>query len=148
VLSFDDNGYTFSLERRVQDIGKLRGKPLLYLGTAGQNLQRPDYLADAHYTAFRQITYMGGAKEGHQVMLAHGVKGNILEHHEVMLVFGNGHLEFLSRVPGHAGEHFTVHFGHPLRGIFQALSGGVFPNKSKNVLYGGFNSSLSDHESP
>ena len=80
--------------------------------------------------------------ERQQVMLAHGVEGNIADHNDLIGAHFEGGLQVFTRIFFEAAEKFAPRTTHPRGGIAKSLAVNVFADGFKKRARGVFNALL------
>ena len=113
-------------------VADLNGKPFLDLEAAGIGFDNPGNLAQTGYLSVWNIRNMAFADEGEHVMLAHRIEFNVLDKdHLLVLLVKYGGLDYLlSILPIALGEELEG-FCHPLRGLQQAFTVGIFTQEGE-----------------
>jgi hypothetical protein len=81
---------------------------------------------------------MGLALEGHEVVLADGVEGDVLEDDQLVVFLVEVGLEELGGILPQAAEKFGVHLGDAGGGACEAFTVGVFADGDEDLANGGF----------
>ncbi len=128
MLRFQNNRHPPRLKGFDDYIGDLSGQALLKLRPAGKNLNNPGKLAGSYHASVRDITYVGHAVKGEEMVFAHGIKGDILGNNHLLMPLFKSNLKVLLRVFVHAAEYVGIHFGNASGRSDQTFSFGVIAN--------------------
>lgn len=99
MAALHDDRDTLRLEDFHNGIRHLLGQPLLDLQPARKQLRNPRQLADANHRVAGDVPDMHLAREGDQVVLAHGKDLNVLDnHHLVVALLEDGPVDNVAHV--------------------------------------------------
>jgi hypothetical protein len=92
VFGFEDHPDALGLELVVEPVGHLLGEPLLDLEASGEMRHDPGQLGQPEDPVPGEVSDVGHALEGKQVMLAKGVEGDVPDQYQlvVALFVGEG----------------------------------------------------------
>ena len=133
VRGFDDHGHALGLELGHEQVGDLRGEAFLDLRAMGELVDDAGEFGDSHDLAIGEVGDVGLPLEGHEVVLAHGVEGDVAEDDQLVVTLGEGGREMLGRIFPQAAEQLGVHLGDAFGGLTQPLAVGVFADGAENV---------------
>src|SRR6185312_13307293 len=124
VRGVDDDGDAGRLQVVLDALRDLRGQRLLHLQALGIGLDDTRQLADADHAVRRQVTDVGAADDGRQVVLAVAFKVDAAQHDHLVVA---GHFleraaEVFARIDAVAAEPFAIRLGHPLGRVQQAFA--------------------------
>src|SRR5579862_4587913 len=87
MLGFHNDAGADWVENFAEHVHDLARQAFLDLGAAAEALDEASYLAEANPTASREITEVGHAGEGQQVVLAHGIEGDVTDDDHLLVFF-------------------------------------------------------------
>ena len=134
MLSLYYHHYSACVKSVLYAMANLGSQLLLYLQTAGIGFDYPCYLAQTRNMSVGQIRHMHFAEEGHEMVLAKGIKLDVFDNHHLFAVGSEeSALQYLFRVlPVTFGEKLKG-FAYPLGGALQSFAFRIF---SYNFQYG------------
>ncbi len=136
MLGLDHHQHPERVEPLHQGVGHLRGEPFLHLGPVGESLHQPRQLRQAGHPPPGQVGDVGLAVEGDEMVLAQRVEGDVLHHHDLLVVLvAEEGVHLLGRVPVDALQDFGVVARHPLGGVGQALTVGILAHRLQDLAY-------------
>src|SRR5271168_1020643 len=86
VLRFENHGDALRMNGVGDGVTDLRGEALLHLESAGEDVYEAGDLAESNDLPVRDVGDVGFAKEGKQVMLAHGEELDVLDDDHLVVV--------------------------------------------------------------
>jgi alanyl-tRNA synthetase len=136
VRGFDYTCRSLGVKLLHQGVGDLRGEPLLDLQALGITLHESGQFAQAHDLAVGQVGHVRPAGEGHQVMLADGVKLNVAQQNDFVVPLVEDRFQVAAGILGHSAKEFGVSAGHAGRGFQETFAAGVFTDGGENLAHG------------
>ena len=135
VLRFDYHRHAERMQRILDAVPDLLGKALLHLQPSGIRFHNPCDFAQPGDSAGRDIRDVALAYERQQVVLAGGVKVDVLnEDHLAVFFVENRLLHYLLAVFAVALREILQRLGHPFGRLEKAFAVNVFPQQAEHFL--------------
>ncbi len=129
MLGLDHHPDARGLQDVLDRLGDLGGQLLLDLQPAGEAVDHPRQLGDAHHPVGRQVADVGAADHRQHVVLAEADHPDILQDHQLVIAADllEGPLQILPGIDVVAGEQLAIGLDHPAGRVAQAFAAGVVP---------------------
>lgn len=135
VLALDYDGHTNRIEDFLNAVLDLCGEALLQLQSAGKAFHHAWDLAQSDDGAVGDVSHVGLAEEGQQMMFAEGVDFDVLHHDDLSVVFvEESAFEDFLRVLAVAVCQKVHRFGGAHRGFDEAFALRVFAHVGEDVF--------------
>ena len=126
MLGLDDDDDALGVQDLIDRVGNLSGQALLHLGAARVSFDDAGQLGQArHDAAARNVTHVGAAVEGQQVMLTHREESDIADEDQLVGTGVELGAQVLAGVLGQTLAHLAPRARHAVGGADQALALGV-----------------------
>ena len=132
MLRLQENHNPLGLEFIHERIRNLGGQPLLELKALGIDLQGPGNLAEPYHLAVGDIGDRRRPVKGEHVVFTEGIEGDVLLHHQVVVVHMEPLLQMPGRVVGVAAGQLLIHPRDPVRSLQKSLPGYILPDSLEN----------------
>ena len=130
MLSLNDDRHPLRVQLPVQEVRHLGCQPLLKLRTPGVTVHNPRQLGQAeHLPLPGDIGNVRLAYKGEQVMLAHGVQGDIADDDHLIVIPLIKKLDMPPGVLLQPAEDLRIHPGHAVRCLLKALTVRILPDR-------------------
>lgn len=128
MFGFDDDKHTEWVQSLLKTVRHLGRQSLLHLGTTGEPVNESCELRQPGHPPSRQVGDMSLSMERDEVVLTHGVEGNLLDHHYLLIVLlPEEGIDDVARVLVETREHFGIKTGNTLGCLDEALPHWILP---------------------
>jgi len=136
VLGLDYHDGAPGSDPFVQGVGNLGTKALLELGTAGVGFHHPGQLGEADDLAFGNVTDVGLADQGQEMVFTGAVEGYVADEDHLVVVFLEPDGKLPSGIYVQSGEEELVSPRYPRGRIPESFPLGVLPYSEQYLLDG------------